>query len=362
MRLWGLGLFALLVVSLFPVSTHVTADAQFRLRIATLAPANSSAGRVFHLWNKQLQELSGGRVKVDTYLGGVAGDERAVLRKMKLGQLDGGGLTTVGLGHVVRPALVLSAPGVIRTYEQMNAVQDGLDAQFTKLFDQAGYTLLGFGDAGRIRYMSVTKPILRPSDLKTVRPWAWTDDAVYPALIKLAGANGIALGLPEVVGALQTHMVDTVPASSLEAVGLQWFNVLKYMTERSDAFMVGALIVRKEFYASMPPDLQKMVHDTAYANQKKIRDLIRREDDMAFETLKKRGVQVVDQTPYAAEWDAINTKTTEGLTGSIFPKELLAKVQSLTSGANATAVAPTATAPELPAAGGGVKPTKTAAK
>jgi TRAP-type C4-dicarboxylate transport system substrate-binding protein len=224
---------------------------------------------------------------------------------------------------------VLAAPGVIHTYQQMNAVQDGMNDWFDKAFADAGYQLLGFGDAGRVRYFSVTTPIRRPSDLKSVRPWAWTDDAVYPALLKHVGANGIALGLPEVVGALQTHMVDAVPTSALAAVGLQWFNVLKYVTERSDAFVVGALIVNKQKYDAMPPDVQKIVHDTAYANQVRIRDTIRREDDLAFETLKKRGLSVVDVSPYAKEWDDINLKTTEGLAGQIFPKELLTKVRSL---------------------------------
>jgi TRAP-type transport system periplasmic protein len=329
MRFLGIACIVSMLALGFASSTHVRGDDVIPLRIATLAPANSSAGKIFYVWRKQLAEATGGRVKLDTYLGGVAGDERAVLRKMKLGQLDGGGFTTVGLGQVVRPALVLAAPGVIHTYEQMNAVQDGMNEWFDKAFADAGYKLLGFGDAGRVRYFSITTPIRRPSDLKSVRPWAWTDDAVYPALIKHAGANGIALGLPEVVGALQTHMVDAVPTSALAAVGLQWFNVLKYVTERSDAFVVGALIVRKEKYDSMPPDVQKVVYDSAYANQVRIRDTIRREDDLAFETLKKRGLSVVDVSPFAKEWDDINLKTTEGLAGQIFPKELLTKVRSL---------------------------------
>ena len=332
MRLLSMTTLCAALALCFTVSrAEVSAGEEFHLRIATLAPANSSAGRIFHLWNKQLKEQTGGRVKLDVYLGGVAGDEGTVLRKIKLGQLDGGGLTTVGLGKVVRPALVLSAPGVITSYAQMNAVQDGLDPMFQKLFAQAGFTLLGFGDAGRVRYFSATQPIKRPADLKNVRPWAWTDDAVYPALIKHAGANGIALGLPEVVGALQTRMVDAVPTSALAAVGLQWFAVLKYVTERSDAFVVGALIVRNESFNALPPDVQKIVHDTAYANQLKIRDTIRKEDDLAFETCKKRGLSVVDVTPYAKEWDDINAKTTEGLTGKIWPKELLAQVRSFAS-------------------------------
>lgn len=329
MRILGIACIATMLALGFVSSTHVAANDVIALRIATLAPANSSPGKIFHVWAKQLREQTGGRVKLETYLGGVAGDERAVLRKMKLGQLDGGGFTTVGLGQVVRPSLVLAAPGVIRNYEQMNAVQDGMNEWFDKAFTSAGFKLLGFGDAGRVRYFSAHRPIRRPSDLKSVRPWAWTDDEVYPALIKHAGANGIALGLPEVIGALQTDMVDAVPTSALAAVGLQWFNVLKYVTERSDAFVVGALIVRKQAYDAMPPDVQKIVYDTAYANQKRIRDTIRREDDLAFETLKKRGLTVVDVSPYAKEWDDINHKTTEGLAGKIFPVELLTKVRSL---------------------------------
>jgi TRAP-type C4-dicarboxylate transport system substrate-binding protein len=325
LALWASCAFGLLVQA----PTHTFAGGAHTLRIATLAPAHSSAGRVFAIWHKQLAQLSEGRVSLDTYLGGVAGDERTVLRKMKLGQLDGGGMTTVGLGQVVRPALVLSAPGVLTSYAQMNAVQDQLDPHFEELFAKAGYKLLGFGDAGRVRYFSATQPIEKPSDLRSVRPWAWTDDAVYPALIKRAGANGVAMGLPEVMGALQTRMVDAVPTSALAAVGLQWFSVLKYVTERSDAFVVGALIVRREAFDALPPDVQKIVHTTAYANQKKIRDAIRREDDRAFEVLKARGLTPVAPKKHAAAWDAINRETTEGLVGTVYSRELLEQVRTI---------------------------------
>lgn len=331
----GVGLAVLMGVVALPAAVATTADAgdQHTLRIATLAPRNSSAGRIFAAWNKQLGKLTDRRVRIKAYVGGVAGDERVVVRKMKLKQLDGGGLTTVGLGLVVRPSLVLQAPGLISNYRQMNAVQDKLNDHFDGLFDRAGYKLLGFGDAGRTRFFSSAAPIRRPADLKNVRPWAWTDDAIYPAMLKHAGANAVALGLPEVMGALQTRMVDTVPASAYMAVGLQWFNVLKYAASRSDSFIVGALIVRKEVYDAMPKDLQEVVYETAYRNQKKIRDTIRREDDKAFKVLQKRGVKVVDVSPHASEWDQLNSRTTQSLVGKIYPQSLLDQVVKVTQAA-----------------------------
>ena len=86
--------------------------------------------------------------------------------------MDAAGVTTIGLGIVVRPVLVLSAPGVIETYEQLDRVREKMNGRFEEMFEDAGFILLAWADAGQGRLMSTT-PILRPADLKLSRPWAW---------------------------------------------------------------------------------------------------------------------------------------------------------------------------------------------
>ena len=172
------------------------------LRVATLAPKGSSWMRVFGAWNNTLKERTQGKLGFHFYPGGAAGDERDVVRKMRAGQIDAAAVTTVGLGQIVRSVLVLQAPGVCHSYRRIDAVRRKLAAEFDREFDRAGYKLLGWGDAGQGRLFS-NRPILTPEDMRQTRIWRWRDDPTWQAVLDAAGANGVALGLPEVYPALR---------------------------------------------------------------------------------------------------------------------------------------------------------------
>lgn len=64
--------------------------------------------KVFNAWNRSVQKLSNNTLKLRFYAGGSQGDERDFVRKMRAGQVDGASITTLGLGQLLRPVLVLT--------------------------------------------------------------------------------------------------------------------------------------------------------------------------------------------------------------------------------------------------------------
>ena len=195
-------------------SAEASPPAAHQLRIATLAPRQSGLGKAFQQLRRELKEHTEGQVNLKMYDGGVAGDEMTVVRKMRVGQLDGALLTSTGLGALVPQVLVLQAPGLITSYPALDDVRAQLGPDLEARFDKAGYALISWGDSGQIRIFSKHK-IQHPSDLQNVRPWVWRGSPTMRAFIEAAGANGVTMGLPEVYSGLQTGMVDTVIASSI---------------------------------------------------------------------------------------------------------------------------------------------------
>ncbi|MCA9530974.1 MAG: TRAP transporter substrate-binding protein DctP [Myxococcales bacterium] len=313
-----------------PGATPRTADAQpaVALRIATLAPTGSSWMKVFNAWNRTLQEKSNGTLSLRFYPGGSQGDERDFIRKMRAGQMDGAAVTSTGLGMIVRPVLVLSAPGLFTTYEEVDKVRNALKDDFEQEFLNAGYKLLGWGDVGKLRLFSNEK-ILKPSDLKHARPWAWRDDLIFTNFLKVVGANGISMGVPEVYPALQTGMVDTVPASAIAAVSLQWYTRLKYVSEQNMGILIGATILRKESFDALTPEQKSVLMSTSERAHAVLAKLIRRDDDTSYDTILKRNITAVDTNPYRAEWQAELDKTRKILVGRVYPAPLLAKVEHI---------------------------------
>ena len=311
---------------------HAEAEGKTVIRYATIAPGGSSFGKILKAWGRTLSKETEGRVELRYYSGGSQGDERDFIRKMRVGQMDAAGLTTIGLGIIVRPVLVLAAPGIIETYEQLDGVREKMDERFAKMFEDAGFVLLNWSDAGGGRIMS-TKPIVRPADLKASRPWAWKDDPIFAEFLKVVGANAVRLGVPEVYAALQTKMVDVVPVSPLAAVAMQWFTKLKYMSKQSFGLILGASVVKKEKFDQLSPEDQRVLMDTARRAAQALDKVVRRDDGKAYDTMIKRGIQLVDTEPHQAEWDKAANETIDRLTGRIFSKSLLAEVRAAAGGA-----------------------------
>jgi len=310
---------------------HAGAEGKTVIRYATIAPGGSSFGKILKAWGRSLSKETEGRVDLRYYSGGSQGDERDFIRKMRAGQMDAAGVTTVGLGIIVRPAMVLSAPGVIETYEELGRVREKMNGRFEKMFEEAGFVLLAWSDAGRGRIMS-TLPIVKPADLKAARPWAWKDDPIFSEFLKVVGANAVRLGVPEVYGALQTKMVDVVPSSPIAAVALQWYTKLKYMSKDSFGIILGASIVKKEKFDQLSPGDQKILLDTGKRAARALDKVVRRDDAKAYDVLLQRGIELVDTGPHRAEWEKAAKETRDRLTGRIFSKSLLAEVEAAAKG------------------------------
>jgi TRAP-type transport system periplasmic protein len=321
--------FGLVVV---PWSGLMAATPSHVIRLGTLAPDGTPLTKAYKLLDHELKERSGGEVRLRLYAGGAAGDEKVMVRKMRAGQLDGAVLTTTGLGALVRQVLVLQAPGVIRNYRQLDTVRDAMVDEFAAIFEQEGYSLLGWGDAGELRLFS-KEPIRVPNDLKQMRPWVWRDSPVMVELIRSIGANGVPLGVPEVYPGLQTGMIDSVMASSMTAIGFQWAARVRYMTDPPAGVIVGAIVLRKETLESLPAEIRAHFASRIAAAEAKARSSARDMDRRATIELKKR-LTIIDNEPHRAEWERAAKKAKDALTGRLYSKALLDRVEALAASAN----------------------------
>ncbi|MCB9629194.1 MAG: TRAP transporter substrate-binding protein DctP [Sandaracinaceae bacterium] len=318
-----------------PGSSTPAAEAQaarnVELRIATLAPDGSSWMRVFNAWNQSLQEATGdatgGRVSLRLYPGGSQGDERDFIRKMRDGQLDGAAVTTTGLGQVARSTLVLAVPGVITEYAQMDRVRSRLNRQLLQGFTEGNVTLLGWGDVGKSRLFS-TQSISRPSDIRSTRPWHWRDEPIFGEFLSVVGATPVQLGVNEVYPSLQTGVVNTVPASALAAVSLQWHTRLRFVTQQNSGLIVGATIINKSAFDALTEGQRAALTSTADRAHSALRRAIRRDDDRAYQTVLRRGITEVDISAHQAEWATAQATTRQRLTGRLYSAALLRSVEA----------------------------------
>lgn len=302
------------------------------IRFASLAPQGSPFMRILKAWSRTLRTETAGRVDLRVYGGGSQGDERDYVRKMRAGQLDGAGISTRGLGMLARPLLVLAAPGVISDYGELEHVQRTMNDQFASMLDEAGFQFLGWSTTGKVRIFS-TQPVVAPSDLRKTRPWAWTGDPIFSEFLKTVGANPVRLALGEVYTGLQTGMVDTVPCSAVGALALQWHTRLKYMTEQGQGIALGATIIKSDKLAALSEADRQTVILTGQRAAQLMHELVRQDDEKAYEALLKRGIAELSTSAHQAEWESAGKQTRERLVGRLYSRSLLEQVRRAAGGA-----------------------------
>ena len=320
-------LLALVLVGLPGTVPSTRAEEAVTLRIASLAPAGSSWMKVLNAWKATLETETQGRLKLRFYPGGSQGDERDFVRKMRVGQLDGGVVTMSGMSLLVRPMVILVLPNFLDTYEELDRVRLKMSKEFEKMFEDEGFMMVAWGDAGKTRLFS-KKKIERPSDIKSMRPWLWKDDLIFIEFYDVIGASAVRLGVPEVYPGLQTNMIDVVTSSALTAVALQWYTRVKYMTGHNSSIIAGGMVMRKEKIDGLPPDLKEAFLRTSERVETLLNQSIRRDDQKAYDVVIKKGIVATDTSKYKAEWDAAAKQVRDRMTGRAFSKSLLQAVEA----------------------------------
>jgi TRAP-type C4-dicarboxylate transport system substrate-binding protein len=299
------------------------------LKIATLAPEGSSWMKLFHEWGSNLEKKSNGAIKVKFYAGGVAGDERDAVRKMRLGQINGAAVTAVGLGLIQPEVRVLELPFLFNNYDEMDFVRNTLDARFRKLFEEKGYELLGWGDVGPIQIFT-NVAVRSKADILQTKLWAWVDDPVVRTLFQELGLNGVPLGVPDVLPSLQTGMINACYGSPLSVLALQWHSKVRFVTSMTISQSVGAVVLTKKAWDELGPDQQKLVLDESRELQAKLLKQVRADNTAALDKMKSLGIQVID-TPAAVsgEFASAGHSTAVKLDGQLYTKEFRAEVEKL---------------------------------
>ncbi len=301
---------------------------QYLVKFATLAPEGTAPIKVMRDFDKAIREQSGGKLGFKIYAGGVAGDEKDVVRKIKLGQYSAAGFTGVGINEIAKKVRVLDAPFLFKNHDEVDFIVNKFDKEFQQAIEEGGFILLGWAEVGLV-YIYSDRPVASADDLRKTKIWMWEGDPIAEAAFQAIGVSPIPLSITDVSTSLQTGMVNTVYVPPYELVALSWYTKVKYMMGTPLANSEGAVLISRKMFDSMPKDLQ----DILLTNGKKyFRQLTldsREENEKSIATLKEKGITIVNPSKeVAAQFESAGKRARQLLVGKLFSQEFLDQVES----------------------------------
>jgi len=266
------------------------------LKIATLSPDGTSWMRSMRAAGKEIAKRTKGRVKLRFYPGGVMGNDASVMRKIRVGQLQGGAVTPGALAAVDKDVQVYSVPFLFRDLDEVDHVRRRMDKRLMTGLERNGFVAFGFAEGGFAYLMSRT-PVKTVNELKARKVWSPEGDRVVLTAFESVRISPVSLPITDVLTALQTGLVDTVASPAVGAIALQWHTKVKYLTDVPLLYTYGFLVVSDEAFKKLSPEDQEVVREVLTRSFKAIDRQNRKDNAEALAVLKRQGIVFVAPPP-----------------------------------------------------------------
>jgi TRAP-type C4-dicarboxylate transport system substrate-binding protein len=261
-------------------------------KIATLSPEGSVWMERMREGAEELARRTNNRVRIKYYSGGVMGDDKAVLRKIRIGQLQGGAFVGGSLSEYYRDNQIYSLPLFFRSFKEIDYVRERLDKRIMDGFEKGGFVTFGIAEGG-FAYVMSTVPIRTVDDMRGQKVWIPDNDSMILETVKAFDITPIPLSIADVRAGLQTGLINTVTTPPIGALALQWHTQIKYLLDEPFLYIFGMLAVDRDAFFKISPEDQKIFREIMGAVFKAL-DRRNREDNIkALETLRNQGIEFI---------------------------------------------------------------------
>lgn len=241
-------------------------------KVGALVPEGTSWANYLQDMVKEIKDKTEGRVKIKLWLGGSAGDEPDLLRKIRNNQYHGGIFTGKALGDVYGDIRLMELPfNFVDDRQKALATLKAMQGHFDSGLESQGFKGLGFFELGKV-YIVSKKDAKDVASLKGIKIWAWEGDELVKSIMNELKLVSVPLALPDVLTSLSTGMIDAAYATPQAIIALQWQSKVKYLFDLPVTYSFGGLLLSQKAWKKVKPEDQTLVQTIAAKWIKQIND------------------------------------------------------------------------------------------
>lgn len=278
-----------------------SASAQVSFRYTTGAPAKTPWVTQLERFAKDVEEESGGAIKIEQFIAAQLGNEQDTIQQIARGRIDMGGFSTGAVALVLPELAILSIPFLFKNLAEQDCVIDNHMTQPISVgLAKRGVKFLGWTEVGTADVIG-KKPFVSPNDVNGLKAAA-ASNKISAALWSSLGANPNPIGITEISSAFQTGLVDVqaqVVTFYLPS-GLNKIAPVMTRVELSDA--PGIVVMNQAAWDKLGADHKKALEKAvARRSAELLRKEIRGFEQVLRDMHVKGGGQIVEVTPEQRE-------------------------------------------------------------
>jgi tripartite ATP-independent transporter DctP family solute receptor len=269
-----------------------SASAQMaELKLGHVGEPGSLIGASADEFAKRANARLAGRVNVTVYGSSQLGGDKEMLQKLKLGTID-----------MVEPSTVMSSesdifgvfemPYLVKDRKHMQRIEKELFwSKFEPEVEKKGIKVLAVWENGYRHITNSKRPINVPADLNGIKLRV-PEGKWRVKMFQAYGANPSPMKFSEVFTALQTGVMDGQENPFAQIASAKFYEVQKYLSLTGHVYTPSYLVVGTRKWAALPPDVRKILEDTAKETQAFVYEKAARDDEELLAKMKAAGIQV----------------------------------------------------------------------
>ena len=296
--------------------TKKEAEKEIILVMAEVNPPETIAGRTDQAFKEKVEELSGGKIKIDLQCSGILGDN-ATVRKLitqpgstiQIARQSTAGFAALGCSTYS----LLSIPFTFSNREHFWAFAQSETAE--KLLNEPkekGLNIIGlyYGEEG-FRHLFLTKPAAKIEDLAglTMRV---TNDKALQAIAANLNMKAERVDFSDLYGAMQTGKVDAADQPLANYLANHFDEVAKNIILDGHQLDIMETFITTEAWNSLSEKQQEIIREAGKYASEYCRKISQEEEDIILQKIKEAGVSVVpvaDISPWQKALDGYIKET-----------------------------------------------------
>ncbi len=262
------------------------------LKLAHSLDVQSPVHRSMVYMAKRLNEISGGKMRIDIYPDGQLGSERELIELLQIGSLAMTKVSTSPLEGFVPEMKVYSLPYLFKDDDSLWKV---LKSRVGKQLLLSGrkYYLRGlcYYDAGSRSFYTKNKPILKPSDLKGLKIRVQKSATSFE-MIRLMGGSPTPISWGELYTALQQGVVDGAENNPPSLYFSKHYEVCKYYSLDEHTFVPDIILISTHTWNKLTLQEQRWLQQAADESVIYQRHLWKKVSQECLAAVQKAGVRV----------------------------------------------------------------------
>ena len=250
------------------VSKDVSGKDMYTIKFAMtqggVSAEDSGEVKYIETFQKEVEEKSGGRLKVEVYPNGQLGSAEEFTRGIIAGNIEMTAVNVNVLNNLFKDSMLLSSPGIFSSEEECDAILNGEwgESFFRKMEDSTGIRMLSSVCNGFRCFTSSNKELTTVDTAKGVT-FRVMQSPVSIKMVESLGAKAVPMAGSEMYTAMQNGTVDGQENPVVNIINDKTYEVQKYLVMDKHMASIVCFVMSDKFYNSLPEDLQKIVDEAA---------------------------------------------------------------------------------------------------